>query len=61
MLSRICVCGRLTSPTTLFLDNNETLHIAPETFYVVGEKYYFLIDMSQEPVRILEAMKCSNP
>jgi hypothetical protein len=61
MLSRICVCGRLTSPTTLLLDDSTELHIAPETFYVVGEKYYFLIDMSQEPVRVLEAMKCSNP
>jgi hypothetical protein len=58
MLSRICVCGRLTSPTTLLLDNETELHIAPETFYVVGEKYYFLIDMSQEPVRVLQAMRC---
>lgn len=51
----ICVRGRLTSPTTILIDQGE-FDVQKETFYRVGAIMYFLLDIQTYPWLIKKAI-----
>lgn len=56
MIGLVCLCGRLISPTKLLTKEGE-FQVAPETFYKLEKKYFFLINTREYPWRIWKAVK----